>query len=842
MPSHGVKALISIGLVTIVLAGVIPVQALSGEPALIGIKAQDIDSSMGSLKQAIGRGYLKLAGRGEDAGFFYAWDPAPGILADEGVAYSIILEDLGGVDLYLVPKTHRMDRADVAAVSTLLREDASFWLVAVKEEDALGVYGLPAKQRLAGPFEPGLPLKVARQASEEPAYQAYSYNPAIQALVDSVSESELYERLSGLSGENQVLVGGDPYTILTRYSPTPGCRNAGQYLLEQFQAAGVSAEYDYFNFRKFLLSVTFPADDVDGWAVGGSVILHTDDGGQVWAKQDDGTDATLKCVFMLDNDTGWVVGLDGTILLTEDGATWQAPSSPTANDLAAVYFPDASTGYVCGALGTILKSTDGGHAWTKLTSGTTKDLTGVWFVSASEGWVVGDTGLIRKTSDGGASWQTATSPVTSDLTGVEFSSQTNGVITGLAGVILRTTNGSTWQRVTIPVSDALYGVFFLNGTTGWACGDGGAIIKTADGGATWSDQSTYINFQFRDICFVNSSEGWVVGNATLQHSLDGGATWVDELENVQAGDVNVVATIPGTTNPEEIYIICAHYDDTSQMPSDYAPGADDNGSGTIATVEAARVLKEAQFEATLKFLCVSREEQGLVGSGAYASEARENGDSIVGVINFDMISYVDVAPEDIDIAYNSFSQWLSDAYVAASALYVPDLDVNPKLAPGLTASDHSSFWNQGYSAFCGISDTNVSSPYYHRITDRVSTLDFDFYTLVVKGAVATLAELARLDASSSVRDVVVDQTLRVGPNPGRGEITIEMAAAPGKAQTVRVFDVSGRLVRTIEPAVQNGLATARWSGDDASGGKASPGVYFVKVQGSERTTKVVLVK
>jgi photosystem II stability/assembly factor-like uncharacterized protein len=842
MGSRSVTALLSIGLVAIALAGSAPGRAGSGGPAVLEIRTQEIDSSLESLERAVGQGYLKLAGTGEDAGFFYAWGPAVDALEAQGVAYSVLVENLGGADLYLIPKTHRMDRADVAAVSTILREDASFWLVAAKEEDALGIYGLPAKQKLAGPLENSLPLKVAKQASEAPAYQAYSYDPAIQALVDSVSESNLYGLLSDLSGENQVQIGGEPYTILTRYSPTPGCRQAAQYLKEQFEAMGVATEYDYFNFRKFLYSLDFPEDDINGWAVGGSVILHTGDGGQVWAKQDDGTDATLTCVFMLDNETGWVVGLDGTILMTADGTTWEALISPTTNDLAAVYFPDASTGYICGSLGTILKSTDGGETWTKLTSGTTKDLTGVWFVSATEGWVVGDTGTIRKTTNGGTSWQAATCPVTSDLTAVEFTSQTNGVIAGLAGVVLRTTNGSTWQRVTIPVADALYGIFFLNGSVGWVCGDGGAIIKTADGGATWSDHSTYINFQFRDVFFVDYSEGWMVGNATLQHSLDGGATWDDETENLQAGDVNVVATIPGTTDPEEIYIICAHYDDTSPVPYDYAPGADDNGSGTIATVEAARVLKEAQFEATLKFLCVSREEQGLVGSGAYASEAYANGDSIVGVINFDMISYVDVAPEDIDIAYNGISLWLADAYEASSALYVPTLAVNTKYAPALGGSDHYSFWNQGYPALCGISDTNVSSPYYHRTTDRVNTLDFDFYTLVVKGAVATLAELARLDVSSSVGGVALDQTLRVGPNPGRGDVTIEMAATPGRAQTVSVYDVSGRLVRSIEPAVQNGLATARWLGDDASGGKASPGVYFVRVQGSDRTTKVVLVK
>jgi hypothetical protein len=275
----------------------------------------------------------------------------------------------------------------------------------------------------------------------------------------------------------------------------------------------------------------------------------------------------------------------------------------------------------------------------------------------------------------------------------------------------------------------------------------------------------------------------------------------------------------------------------------YAPGADDNGTGTIAAVEAARVLKDTDFEATIKFLAVSREEQGLVGSNAYAREAYTRGDSIVGALNFDMIAYVDVAPEDIDIIYNGISIWLADTYEAAAGLYVPEMPVARHYSPGFASSDNASFWNYGYSSFCGIEDSDVPNPYYHRTSDRVSTLNFTFYRNVVRSAVATLAQMARIDSvTASVPVADVGGPMRVSPNPGRGEITIEMAPGAKKVETVGVYNVSGRLVKSLQPAVSGGTTRAVWHGDDASGARVSAGIYFFRPQGSERATKVVLVK
>jgi hypothetical protein len=71
---------------------------------------------------------------------------------------------------------------------------------------------------------------------------------------------------------------------------------------------------------------------------------------------------------------------------------------------------------------------------------------------------------------------------------------------------------------------------------------------------------------------------------------------------------NVVAQWPGTMTPEEIYIVCAHYDTTS---GGERPGGDDNASGTAGVLEAARVLTQYHFRSTLRFIAFNAEEDWM---------------------------------------------------------------------------------------------------------------------------------------------------------------------------------------------------------------------------------------
>ncbi len=205
---------------------------------------------------------------------------------------------------------------------------------------------------------------------------------------------------------------------------------------------------------------------------------------------------------------------------------------------------------------------------------------------------------------------------------------------------------------------------------------------------------------------------------------------------------NIIATIPGRVVPSRVVIVSAHYDSTSTQPRTSAPGADDNASGTAAVMEIARILAGYQFDYTIKFIAFSAEEWGLYGSRHYAQAARQRGESIVGVINLDMIGYADAMPEDLNVFVNDRSEWLGNQYAASAAQYAP-LDIVTRVNASVTGSDHSPFWDQGYSALLAIEDAPLVNPNYHRLSDTLDTLNLDFATAVTKASIAAVAELAQ---------------------------------------------------------------------------------------------------
>jgi hypothetical protein len=203
---------------------------------------------------------------------------------------------------------------------------------------------------------------------------------------------------------------------------------------------------------------------------------------------------------------------------------------------------------------------------------------------------------------------------------------------------------------------------------------------------------------------------------------------------------NIVAVIPGKVAPERMVLACAHYDSTSNNPLTSAPGADDNASGTAAILELARVLAQGKFNFSIGLLCVSAEEWGLYGSAHYASQARQSGAEIIAVVNLDMIAYPGNQQRVLDVIGNRQSEWLADRFIAAAQPYV-GLRLAKVINPSLTWSDHSSFWDQGYAALCGIEDSD--NPYYHRSSDTVETLDLAFAAETVQASLAAVADLAQ---------------------------------------------------------------------------------------------------
>jgi Peptidase family M28 len=105
---------------------------------------------------------------------------------------------------------------------------------------------------------------------------------------------------------------------------------------------------------------------------------------------------------------------------------------------------------------------------------------------------------------------------------------------------------------------------------------------------------------------------------------------------------NVVATLRGTQPESEkrLYVVSGHYDSMCTSPTDAecdAPGANDDASGTAAVLEMARVMARHRFEATIVFMAVAGEEQGLVGATYFAEQARKENADIEGMLTNDIV-------------------------------------------------------------------------------------------------------------------------------------------------------------------------------------------------------------
>jgi hypothetical protein len=268
---------------------------------------------------------------------------------------------------------------------------------------------------------------------------------------------------------------------------------------------------------------------------------------------------------------------------------------------------------------------------------------------------------------------------------------------------------------------------------------------------------------------------------------------------------NVVATKPGLTAPDDIYIVCAHLDNTSNDPYNYAPGADDNASGTTAVMIAADILSQYDFDYTIRFIAFTGEEQGLRGSHYYAQDAYYEGDNILGVLNLDMIAYDSDDQPILELHAGTGAGSIAIANLFTDVVDTYNINLIPEIiTTGSTdRSDHASFWDYGYNAILGIEDWDDFTPYYHTTGDQLSSLNIPYFTEFVKASVGTVASMAGLlpegkgylegtvtDASSG--DPLVDVTLTI-VNQENSDQTITSTDPSGyytKMLSIGLYDVT----------------------------------------------------
>lgn len=280
-----------------------------------------------------------------------------------------------------------------------------------------------------------------------------------------------------------------------------------------------------------------------------------------------------------------------------------------------------------------------------------------------------------------------------------------------------------------------------------------------------------------------------------------------------AGDSmsNVVAEIPGSENPDDIYIICGHLDSYCSNPST-APGADDNGSGSAAVLEAVRVMSPYSYRNTIRFVLFAAEEAWMVGSEYYVDQAYQQGDNILGAINLDMVLYAPYLSDSAYIPYNDQSELLALAAGEMFAVYSPSITPRVTYDPG-APSDHASFWQYGYSAI-EVAEASAEeiwggyNPYYHQPDDLLENYisSFPYGTDMIRASIGLFATLADPVGPSSLEmEAPGEGSVDVYPNPCHtGSVSISRQDNPESGADFLLLDLSGRTVAAGE-LDENGL-------------------------------------
>lgn len=242
---------------------------------------------------------------------------------------------------------------------------------------------------------------------------------------------------------------------------------------------------------------------------------------------------------------------------------------------------------------------------------------------------------------------------------------------------------------------------------------------------------------------------------------------------------SVIATLKGDDPDGPVYVMSSHYDSRNSDGNDPvkdAPGADDNGSGTVAVIEAARVMAKQHFRATIVFACFDGEEQGLFGSDHYAKVLHDSGARVLGNLNNDIIgasqdhhghsapytirAFSEALPSEAtraavnhsDLENDSPSRELARYVQTAVATYVRPLHVDLQYMDDRwgRGGDQQSFTKQG---FAGVRFVEPFENYEHQhqdvrteaavsYGDLIQYMDFAYLERATKANVAALASLA----------------------------------------------------------------------------------------------------
>jgi hypothetical protein len=249
----------------------------------------------------------------------------------------------------------------------------------------------------------------------------------------------------------------------------------------------------------------------------------------------------------------------------------------------------------------------------------------------------------------------------------------------------------------------------------------------------------------------------------IQRAFESAGYRVEKQDYTVDGVVceNLTAEIRGTTKPDEIVIIGAHYDSIAD-----APGADDNASGVAGLLALAKRMHNAKPERTLRFVAFANEEPphfktGNMGSYRYAQRARGRNENIVAMLSLECIGYYrdepgsQQYPQPLSRLYPDTANFVAFAGNLSSRTLVrrcvktfrehasipSEGAAMPEEITGIGWSDQWSFWRQGWKAVMVTDTAFFRNPNYHTVADLPETLNYERMARLVAGLQPVIEDL-----------------------------------------------------------------------------------------------------
>jgi photosystem II stability/assembly factor-like uncharacterized protein len=508
---------------------------------------------------------------------------------------------------------------------------------------------------------------------------------------------------------------------------------------------------------------------------------------------------------------------------TDAGISWASYNTGIGPPPSEIIFMDEQTGWICGGSGQammtyIAKTTDGGASWNICPQPAHETIRGVSYFDPDSFYAVGgmDGGTVLLSRDGGDSWYYRANG--EFLLALAASDTSNVWACGNYGTMLHSSDGgNTWvNQQSFSYTEPAYPIYaatFPTATTGYIGGHGGIIRKTTDGGQTWFAVQG-IGARVNNIKFVNPLIGWAITSSAIYKTTDGAGSWTQQAvaqSTMEFNRIDMVDSLYGWVAGNAWGGITTDILYTTDGGANWIP---------VEPPISPSKWQDVDF--------LDRDNGYMVGYNQWVIKTINNGSTWTTI---DLSSYTTselygVAFGDVDHGWvfthhcilhteDGGLTWNKDSVEASL-----EFSGRPLIACWPVAVDSSHAWWSDYYASPHACILGYSSP----------------------------------TGIEEFKPNVKSLGLKIYPNPFRQitEIRLQMTdkqlsdISHQSSVSIKIYNSSGRIVKDFSRTTLNGLCPTHlsWFGKDNSGHQVPAGVYFVRLELTEKsiTKKIIRLK